>query len=457
MTVTVRLIQPDEVGAWAQSVSVPFLDPATTEDKRVRWEHHWRPHVEIGRTWAAEDRGRFVGNACTFTRTVTLPGTGMGVQSGTGMGVQSGTGMGVQSGTGMGTQPGEAGGFCPAVPLAAVSAVGVHPTHRRRGLLRRLMAAMLDDARARGEVVAGLLASEAPIYGRFGFGPATQAATYVIDARASAFAVPAPVVDLELLTPSEAGKVLPGMFERACARQPGQVSRDEATWAGIFEDDPAERGGASARWYIVGHGGFATLRTEEISTPGDTWGKVTLRDIVAETPEIEAALWRFALDLDLVREVVAFPRPVDEPLRHRLVDPRKLRTTAVVDFLWLRVLDTPGALTARGYTRPGRLVLDVRAPAATPRGPDGLDGPDPAVGRWVLDAGADGSTCVSARADEPTDLVLGLADLGALLAGGTGASILAAAGRIDEERPGALGVADGLFASRPAPMSVTSF
>lgn len=425
MSLQVRQIEPEEIRAWATSVSVPFLHPAQSDEDRSRADAHWRPHVEIGRTWAVVERDRFVGNACIFSRTVTLPGG--------------------------------PGAPCPAVGLAAVSAVGVHPTHRRRGLLRRMMGAMFDDARGRGEVVAGLLASEASIYGRFGFGSATQAAAYAVDAREAAFAVPAPALDFDLLTTAEARKVLPGLLERASAVQPGQVNRDEATWGRIFDDDPADRGGASARWYLVCPGGYASWRTEEVPEVPDSWGRVLLRDLVAETPETEAALWRFALDLDLVREVVAFPRPVDEPLRHRLVDPRKLRTTAVSDHLWLRILDTAGALAARGYLRPGRLVLDVRAPAATPTGPDGLDGPDPAVGRWVLDAGPDGASCRPATAADATDLALGLADLSALLAGGTRASVLAAAGRIDEHRPGALDVADGCFVSRPAPLNITGF
>ena len=421
----VRLVGAEEIGAWAYSVSVPFLNPANTEDRRVRWEGYWRPHVEIGRTWAVEDRDRFVGNAAIFTRTITLPGG--------------------------------AGSACPVVPLAAVTAVGVHPTHRRQGLLRGLMGTMLADARARGETVAGLLASEASIYGRFGFGPATQAATYVIDPRRSAFAVgPAPV-ELSLLQPGEAAKVLPDIFRRACARQPGQVDRDETTWDQMFADLAEDRGGASALSYVACPGGFATWRTKEIADFGhDSCAQVRLQDVVAESAEIEAALWRFVLDLDLVREVVAFPRPVDEPIRARLTDPRQLRTTGIDDFLWLRIVDTAAALTARGYLRWGRLVLDVRPPPATP-GADGRDGPDPAAGRWLLEAGPDGASCSPAGRDQATDLVLGVAELSALLAGGARASVLAAAGRLEEERPGALDVADGLFASRPAPMTVTGF
>ena len=59
------------------------------------------------------------------------------------------------------------------IPIAGVTLVGVHPSHRRRGILRELMRRQLDDAHERGEAVAVLWASEAAIYGRFGYGMAT--------------------------------------------------------------------------------------------------------------------------------------------------------------------------------------------------------------------------------------------------------------------------------------------
>jgi predicted acetyltransferase len=426
MSTQVRLIQAEEVGEWARSVSVPFLNPAQDAEGQERWEKALRPQVEMGRTWVATDRGHFVGNACVFSRNLNLPGPA-------------------------------ATPACPVVPFAAVSAVGVHPTHRRRGLLRRLMGEMLADARRRGEAVAGLRASESSIYGRFGFGPATQAAGYLLDARASAFARPVPTVAMDLIPPPEAAKVVPELFRRATAERPGEIDRTDAVWAEIFADDAFYRNGASARSYVVAPDGYASYRTRELGEAHGHYGRAIVDDLLAETAETEAALWRFLLDLDLVREVEVFPRPVDDPIRHRLVDPRQLRATAVVDGLWLRILDVPAALCARGYLRSGRLVLDVRAPDATPAGPDGQDGPDPTTGRWVLDAGPDGVTCRPATGADATDLVLGLADLSAALAGGVRLLVLAAAGRVSAERAGALDVADGLFAGRPAPLSSTEF
>lgn len=58
------------------------------------------------------------------------------------------------------------------LPMGGVTGTGVFATHRRRGLLRQMMQAMIDASGERGEPIAMLSASERNIYGRFGFHPA---------------------------------------------------------------------------------------------------------------------------------------------------------------------------------------------------------------------------------------------------------------------------------------------
>jgi predicted acetyltransferase len=124
----------------------------------------------------------------------------------------------------------------------------------------------------------------------------------------------------------------------------------------------------------------------------------------------------------------------------------------VIDWLYLRILDVPAALQGRGYRRAGGLVLDVVPPG------DDLDGqPDPAPARWALDAGPGGAECRAARPDETADLRLSVTELGAIYLGGVSPSLLAAAGRIEEVRPGSLDRADALFATSPAPLTGTGF
>lgn len=403
-----RTIDAGEVGAFVASLAVPFLDAGDEAE-----EAEYRPHIEPERAWVVVDGDRLVASACTLSRDVTVPAP--------------------------------AGGECPTVPFAAVSGVGVHPTHRRRGLLRRLMAAMFDDARRRGEAFAALQASESSIYGRFGYGQGTTLATTVIDTARSAFVANPPPLDVQLLESGEAAKVLPGLHDRLRRGRAGEVSRNEPTWAGILADPPAHRKGGSALYYAAGDDAYAIYRAHEISAGGLYGARLEVRDLYGATPEVEAALWRFLFDVDLVREVSARARPVDDHLRWRLADPRQLRVTSLQDLLWVRILDVAAAFEARGYQHEGRLVLDVH-------------GDDAAVaGRWVLDVGRDGSSCRRAGGGEAADVSLGIPELGSLYLGGVGASTLAAAGRAAEDRSGGLRAADHILAATPAPFSGTGF
>jgi predicted acetyltransferase len=416
MDVEVRPLQPGEELAFVQSERVPFLDPPTDEAEARHFDERAVAHLETDRAWVAVDRGRMVGNANIYSLDLTLPAF-----------------------------PGQP---APIRPLAGVSGVGVHPTHRRRGLLRRLMAAMIEDARTREEPLAGLLASESVIYGRFGFGHATTCMEVAVDTLRSDFLVAAPELDLRLVDRDEAGKILPELFDRLRRTRAGEPNRDAAVWEDYLGDRPPRRHGASGQFVAVCEDGYVTYRAYDSDIMRAEYPTVLVEDLRGQTPDVEAALWRFVFDLDLVGEVRAKRRPLDEPLRWRLADPRQLKVDVVRDRLYLRVLDVPAALGSRGYRRAGRLVLDV-LPS------DGQ--PDPAAGRWRLEAGPDGASCRPARTGEDADLRLGVTELGALYLGGVASSTLAAAGRVEELRTGSLDRADALLATTPAPLTGTGF
>ncbi len=420
MDPVVRQIRPEEASAFRQSVMVPFLDPFAGDPDQEADFDLWAAKSELDRAWVVDAGGRFVGNACIYSFQVTLP-----------------------------APPGRP---CPTTPMAGVSAVGVHPTHRRQGFLRQLMTAMHDDARARGEAIAGLEASESVIYGRFGYGLAANLAEYSIDSRASAFAVPAPALDLALVDRDEAAKVLPHLFDRQRRGRAGEIDRSPAFWSQLLADKAHHRKGASARFHLVGDEGYALYRarTDTDFFRGQRTA-IEVEELRGTTPEIEAGLWRFVLDLDLVGPVNAKRMPTDEPVRWRLADPRQLRTVGIEDRLYVRILDTAAAFVARGYQGEGLLVFDVREPTASEEANDGVPG------RWVLEAGPDGASCRRARSGEDADLRLGLAALGSLYMGGFPASLLAAGRQIEELTPGSLAVADAALTTRPAPRSGTGF
>lgn len=337
------------------------------------------------------------------------------------------------------------------VPCGGLTMVTVLPTHRRRGILTRMMGRMLDDAAARGEPVVALIASEAVIYGRFGFGLATTTAVYELERRHAALVHP-PVVGgrFRLIEREEAEAVLPAVFERVCRGRVGEVSRGPGWWARQLADRPDDRGGLSRAFFVVHEAatgepdGYAIYRLRQRwdATPEHT---LHLQEVAAADPAVRLALVAFCCDVDLVSRVRLEHFPVDEPLRHALADPRRLKCVSLADHLWVRVLDVPAALSARTYGTEGRVVLEV------------ADSFRPASGgRFVVEGSPEGGSC--RRADDVApELLMTAADLGACYLGGTSLVTLAAAGRVREVTPGALARAEAMFRTAPAPYCDTDF
>lgn len=417
--IEVRRLHPGEGEAFIRSVRVPFLDPVSGGDEQTPGMERAVRRLETERCWVALDDGRFVANCGVRTMNVTVPGW-----------------------------PGRA---CPVLAMGGLTAVGVHPTHRRRGLLTRMMSEMLDDSRRRGEPLAGLIASESVIYGRFGFGMATENATVEIDSREAAMLTPGPKLDLRLVERDEAAKVLPEIFDRQRTMRAGEPGRTTPFWEELLADDPGRRRhGESALFIALCDDGYVSYRAVEEHS---SWrrDRIVVEELRGASAEVEAALWQYVFGIDLTDQVTARRRPVDEPLRWRLADPRQLRTVETEDRLHLRVLDMERAFEARGYHEDGRLVLDVLAP------PVGGGDDDPVPGRWVLEAGPDGASCRRAPRGQGADLRLDVTALGSLYMGAFPASLLAAGGRVEELRAGASRAADRLLTTRPAPVTATGF
>ncbi len=409
MQLEIRPITPDEFTQFRRVSSAAFgeVPGEDTLDEARRG-------FELERGLAAFDAGRIVGTAGAYSFDLTLPGL-------------------------------------TTLPVAGVSWVGVLPTHRRRGILRQLMRRQLDDVRARGEAVAILTASESGIYRRFGYGLGTSQMSFELDRGHGALAhAPDGSGQLTLIDHDVALELLPRIYDQARRRQPSAINRNEARWAGIMSQPNASMGDLSPRFFVTyesGPGQVDGLLVYRVRTNWDNGiaaGTLVVRELIALTTEARAALWRYCLSVDLIASVRADHWPVDEPLRWMLADPRRLRVTSINDDLWVRLVDIPVALAARGYGAADSLVLAVHDPFVESN-----------TGRYALDAGTDGATCQGVTA-EP-DLALDVADLGAAYLGGVRFATLARAGRVVELTPGALRRADALFVSDPPPYCGTGF
>ena len=337
------------------------------------------------------------------------------------------------------------------VPMAGVTWVGCLPTHRRRGILRKMMKYQLDDVARRGEAIAGLTASEAVIYGRFGYGVASQFVEAKVRRSATTFvAEPKATGRIRMVWDDERPKVLPPLFDEWRRQRCGAVDRSEGRWEQILRDRPWDRHGASALFFAVHEDrrgvpdGYVSYRIKTTEDEGDWTGVV--REVIAVDPEVEAALWRFVFDVDLTGRFELRVQPVDSQLPWRLADSRGYRTTGVWDFLWLRVMNTPAALSARTYATEDSLVVEIVDPFR-PRGA--------AAGRFRLDGGPDGATCKKEKSARP-DLTMPVEALGSAYLGGVKWSTLAAAGRVSGT-PDALRRADAMFDARSLPFCNTGF
>lgn len=307
-----------------------------------------------------------------------------------------------------------------SVPSWAISGVTVAPTHRRRGVARALLEAELRTAQAYGAPIATLTVSESTIYGRFGFAPAALARDLTIDTRRAKWTGPRPGGRVHFVPGQQLLEDGLALVERVRLETPGQIAYDGILWdrqLGLMIGDEDAKKQRFLRYEDAAGQlqGFASYKLTE--NPDDfTQHRLDLLHLVTATDDAYAALWRFVLEMDLVSEVKAHLRPVDEPVRWMVSDFRAVRV-AELDHLWIRILDVPAALEARTYAAPGRLVLGVTDPFGA------------CDGSWALEVDPSGSATVTAT-DEPADVSMTVEELAAIYLGGISAVMLAAAGRI---------------------------
>ena len=339
------------------------------------------------------------------------------------------------------------------VGAAGVTGVAVLPSHRRRGVLTSLMNTQLSDISAGTEPVAALFASESVIYGRYGYGAATNHLDFSIKRGEGMLATPARPPTLRIVDPKSAVSSLKCVYDAVRATRPGMMSRYQAYWDVILADPEFTREGSTPTHCVLaedgsGPRGYALYSAKPTWGPGGLPAQVlTVRDLFAIDRDATLALWTDILSRDLVGEVVVESRPLDDPLLYELADPRRTRAS-YADGLWIRLIDLPAALTQRRYTREVDVVIDVtddRLPANN--------------GRWRLQAGGLGDegkpTCERTTAEPHVALpvrVLGSAYLGGARLGG-----LAAAGQITEHRPGAVAALSAAMWWDPAPWAPTHF
>jgi predicted acetyltransferase len=364
-----------------------------------RWEPH-RTVFEPERSFGFQVGGRWISTCGAYSRMLTVPG---------------------------GT-----------VPVAAVTLVTVQPSYRRRGLLTEMMQHQLHDIHERGEEPVALLwASESAIYGRFGYGHASPQVRLSGKTKTTAFR---PDVDLGSGSVGEAERdeaipVIKGLHQALLPQRVGALNRSDDWWVVRLHDPEPWRHGASAYRFALHYDrrgrpdGCVAFRVK--SDWSDSGAEVIIEELDAASAEARAALWRFVLDLDLVRRFVRQHAPLDESVRYLVADLRSVKAEDQ-DGTYARLVDVPRALEARRYLTDIDVTIRVEDPLITHN-----------TRTIRLVAGPDGASVTRGRGKP--DLAMNVRDLSAIYLGGTPLSALARAGLVTERTKGAAAAAGAAF------------
>ncbi len=395
MAIEIGVLPEERLADWLACDAAAF--GGTTEPDELA---QFREVLDFDRCQMAVDEGEVVSTACVFPFEMTVPGA--------------------------------------VTPMAGVSFVSVKPTHRRKGVLTAMMRRQLEDVRERGESMASLWASESVIYGRFGYGMSSESVEWEIERPFANLAVGAdPAGRFRLVSEEDALRDWPAFFDSVRPGQPGMFSRNAAHWRWHRFRNRGKKPRFWVQYEVSGAiAGYAYYRNTQGEVRNIADNHVEVLELIAATDEAYVALWRYIFGVDLVSKITAYHRPVDEPLVHMLVDPRRLQRTPQ-DGLWVRVVDAEAALATRRYSREDSLVIDV-----TDRFLEWGNG------RYLLQGGPGGATCTPTTR-EP-QIRMGIRDLGAVYMGGTSFVSLARAGRVEGDRADLLR-ADGMFRWEPLP------
>jgi predicted acetyltransferase len=389
---------PERVDEFFAAVVHGFHDDYVAE----MWEPH-RKVVEFDRSFGFQVDGRWISTCGAYSRILTVPGG--------------------------------------SVPAAAVTVVTVQPSYRRRGLLTEMMKHQLHDIHERGnEPIALLWASEAAIYGRYGYGQATPQLHLTGKTKTTAFL---PGVDLGTgsvgeVERDEAIPTIKRIHQTLLPDRPGALNRDDNWWAVRWHDPEAWRHGASAYRFALHYDhrgrpdGYVSFRVKTNWEGSESAAEVIISELDAVAGPGRAALWRFVLDLDLVRRFRGDGAPLDEPLRYLVHDLRSVKAE-LGDGTYARLVDVSGALEARRYLTDVDVIIGIEDSLLTHNN-----------GSIRLEAGPDGASVTRTR--RRPDLIMNVRELSAIYLGGTPLAALARAGLVTERSEGAVAVTAAAFA-----------
>lgn len=397
MSIEIRTPTDDEWEPICVTDALAFGISYSTEEIAER-----RPAHDISRFRIAVDDGQIVSVAGSYALDVTLPGS-------------------------------------ITVPMGGVTWVSTLATHRRQGLMRRVVEAVHDDIDERGEPLATLSASEGGIYEHVNYGIASRSRVTSIDARLANIRPqyrPDPS-EVRYIHGDDVVPTISAIWDRFRRCRTGEVSRSAAFDDLVFAIHQRPNGAQSAAYYLCHTDGYATYRVEQNWNDGHPAHVLHLIELAAVTPQAHAALWHSLLSVDLVGEIRSRALPNDDPLPYLLENQRAVRTIHSNDNIWVNVRDPAICFGARTYRTDDRLVIEVDDK------------------RWAIEGGPDGASCRAVRTRP--DLITSHAWFSSLLYGGVLPSALVAGRRMSARNAEVLNRADLFFPTSLHPHCQTHY
>jgi predicted acetyltransferase len=324
------------------------------------------------------------------------------------------------------------------VPTSGLSWLGVHPMHRRRGIMSTMVRDHFDRCAAQGLHVSVLYAMESEIYARFGYGLGSQTVRAEIPRGSRMWPVEGVedlTVRLERADFAKHDQLIADL--QAQLTRPGTVLNPVGSGRNARFTDPVGNRKGMEKWRLLiveDQGtpvGYAFFRRKADSSVGIHDGVAQVAEHGALTAAASQKMWKVLTDFDLVETTRTANLAVDDPLLHQLKDARGARSR-VIDNLWVRLIDVPKALQSREYF----CDADVTVALADRHMPANAR-------RWRI-AISGGNATVTDAGDAPADISMDTRHLASLFLGGTSAVAIHNAGLITEHTAGAvqsLGVA----------------
>jgi predicted acetyltransferase len=309
------------------------------------------------------------------------------------------------------------------ISFAGITAVGTLPEHRRQGLVRRIITESFVRQRDQGQSVAGLWASQAAIYQRYGFVAAGANRSYKVDTVDIRFPKETSSdVSVERLPIADALEHARAVYRDFITDRFGYLHRSQVLWRlNVFEE--SENGpvhcaiafnGSEPCGYVV-----YTLRSSKVNHVA-RGQEIVIKDLAWLNVDAYQSLWEYLSHHDLVGRVSWSNAPVDDPAPQLVIEPRLLHCHDL-EGSWMRVVDVPTALSKRGYVGDGSLNIAV----------NGDDIANWNNETWQLEVGA--GEALAKKTTASPDVSLDISALSALYTGAASARSLSQIGKLDAD------------------------